>query len=419
MSKQDIRAGMFYDIRGKCYWLRMRDRFVPFTGRDCTLHLKNSGLSHQNFVGNLTEIEKSFLTAQTDRAVDYAAPLAGHDVGSFLTPDGRRVLVTSKPRLIEPKRGKWDNTQRFFDQLLNGQRDYLEAWLRFALESLEAGDFRPGQIMCLAGEAGCGKSYLQWCITQLFGGRSEDPLLWLRGDTKFNAELAEAEHWRIDDPGNATRADMRRTFGDALKRACINREISIHGKGAKAITLPLWRRITMSVNKEVENITALPPLDESMKDKVMLLMCSHADLSDEPLKNQKWFLAELPAIAYAVRNAPVPKSLRCPRMGIQSYHHAELVEALTCLAPEQQLIEIIDEHVFANANYLTPPFVGSAEKLKQELLQSPFRFTVEKLLYYSSACGVYLERLTKKHPARVSASRVEGKTRWKISPPGR
>jgi len=412
-SKQTVE--MFYDVKTGKYPVRLGDRYVPLSSGDVELHLRNVGISKENHDGVMNGLERAFFVTQTERSVDYSAPLAGHDLGAFRTSDGRRILVTSCPRLVEAKRGKWDWTRERFEELLGDQFEHFIAWLKCAVESLERRDFKPGQILILAGKPNCGKSFLQWCITQCFGGRCADPLLWLRGGTTFNGSLSEAEHWAIEDPGSATRGNVRRDFGDAIKRAVINREVFVHPKGGKGITVQLWRRLTMSVNEEVENISALPPLDDSMKDKVMMFKCGVATLSEDALLNQKRFRDELPALLYFCKQFNIPKALRCPRMGIVSFHHHELVEALTVLSPEQHLIELIDEVIFANGSIC--PFVGSAERLKQELMRSEFRLTVEKLLYYSSACGVYLERLSKRNPERVSSSRLEGKTRWTVKSP--
>lgn len=416
MSKKPS-VDMFYDIRTGKYPLKIGTRFVPLSSGDAELHLRATGISNKDYTADgFKETEKAFLVCQQERSVDFSAPLSGHAVGPFLTPDGRRVLVTSSPTLPQAKRGAWPAFRSVLNQLLGNQQDRFVGWLKASLVSLERRDFRPGQLLVFAGEPNCGKSFLQWCITQCFGGRSADPLLWLRGETKFNDELAIAEHWCIEDPGSATRADVRRNFGDAIKRAVINRDLMIHGKGKAGITLPIWRRLTLSVNGEAENVSALPPLDDSMKDKIMLFKCGIAELSEDRLENAEMFKSELPAFLHYVKSFEVDKKLRCQRMGVQSWHHPELIDALTSLSPEQHLIELIDEVVFQNANQLTPPWIGSAERLKQDLLKSEFRFTVEKLLYYSSACGVFLARLENKMPHRVSSARHDGKTRWTINP---
>lgn len=414
MAKKITALEMFYDIRSGKYPTRIGERFVPLSSGDAEIHLRATGISKDNWIDGLRETERTFLVCQQERGVDYSAPLAGHLPGPLELPDGSRILITSSPRLPVAKRGQWKFIRNYLDELLDGQAEHFMGWLQCAVVSLERRDFRPGQMYAFAGKSNCGKSLLQWIVSQCFGGRQADPLLWLRGSTKFNEDLAMAEHWAIEDPGNSSRSDVRRDFGDAIKRAVINRTIQVHGKGKTGYTVPVWRRVTMSLNDEEENITALPIMDDSMKDKVCLAKCGVATLPDDPLLIQRRVLEELPAFLFAVRQLEIPKALRCSRMGIQSWHHPDIMAALTTMSVEQQMLNLIDEHVFANANKLTGPWIGSAEKLKTELINSPFGFTAQKLLSFSSACGVYLARLAKRFPERITCTAKNGKTVWTI-----
>ena len=373
--------------------------------------MKAAGLSAQRCYDAPSETEAVLIDAQVNRYTDYANPISGHAMGAFQTPDGRRILITSEPSAPLAAKVNWDWLKGVIGDLLGTEQVYFFAWLKVARESLRKRDFRPGQCLCFIGKPDCGKSYLQWCITHILGGRSEDPLLWLRGGTTFNAELCEAEHWKIDDPGSVSRGDVRRDFGDAIKRAVINRDVSIHGKNAKGITLSVWRRLTISCNWE--NTTALPIIDESNGDKIMLFNCGQAKLHSDIGRNQSQFFKELPGLLRFLDNFEIPKNLISNRMGVVSHHNPEVLAELSSLAPELQLLELIDEVIFDGE--ASAVRYGS-EKLKQELLKSNFRFAAEKLLYYSSACGVLLQRLAVKFPNRVSFNKSDGRTLWTLYP---
>ena len=99
---------------------------------------------------------------------------------------------------------------------------------------------------------------------------------------------------------------------------------------------------------------------------------------------------------------------------MRSYQNPELLDLISELSPEIRLLNLIDEVLFEKAD---APWRGSAEQLEQLLYRSAFSFQVEKLLHFSTACGVYLARLAAKNnriePHKKGAHRVE----WLIRAP--
>ena len=402
------------------YLMRVGESFMQMDKRDVELHLRVAGLSKDKFVGQLNEIEKAFYVAQCERSVDYSGPLAGHNAGTFETGDGRKILVTVSPRLPCPKRGKWPKLEKFFDTLLGVECELFYAWTKCGFESLAKGDFRPGQLLALAGEAGCGKSLCQLLTTEILGGRVAKPYKYMTGATAFNGDLAQAEHWCIEDEHGSTDIRIRRAFGTAIKDVCANLNLSVHSKGKQAITLPTFRRITLSVNSENENMQIIPPLDASLADKIMLLSCNRAEVGNDRQKVWREFMAELPAFAWFILNEfEIPKANRCPRYGVKAFQNEKLAEELTAMSPEHRLMNLLDEVFFTKENRRewTADVDGTTEQIERWMRQSHFGSAVDKLLYFSSACGVYLQRLEKKCPERVSATRKNGKASWKIKPP--
>lgn len=408
---------VYYDQFSGGYWLKTdARRFLRLGTDDLKLHLRLAGLRKDEMVGPLNQLEKATTTAQLERAVDYAGPLAGHRCGLMETTDGRRILVTSEPKDVFTRSTadpECPHLEKFFGQLVGPvQLPFLLGWLKFARASLLAGDFRPGQMLALAGESGCGKSLLQALITEFLGGRMAKPYRYMTAQTPFNADLAGAEHLMIEDECASTDIRTRRAFGTAIKDFTVNSTQSIHAKGRTAVTLTTYKRLTLSVNNEPENLAILPPFDGSLDGKIILLKCAPARLAESREENWRKLAGELPNLAAYLQRWRVPKSLAEDRCGIKAYHHPELLEALNELAPEFRLLSLIDQCVKEF------PWSGSAEALEVELRNASggvFRWSIERLLPYPSACGTYLGRLAQKLPDRVRSTRSKGKTRWYLN----
>lgn len=397
------------------YWLRLENgRYLELSARDCKLHMQDAGLDldMQNTKGlKLGEVQ--ILDAQKNHYIDYAGALAGRRAGFFITPSGKRILVTMEASPIEPKRGKFEGIENFLGDLLGREQlPYFLCWLHVALDALRRGVNRPGQLVAFIGPPGCGKSFCHVLITRLLGGRSGKPYRYMTGQTTFNNELAEAEHLVIEDESAKINISARRDFGTAIKDWTVNEEISVHAKGRKAVMLSFFRRLSLSINGEAEDVIILPPLVSGVADKIMAFKCSPARLSENREKNIAMLTAELPGFAYMLSKYSVPKALRDPRFGVRAYHHPEILEMLGELSPEGRLESLIDEIIFPNEN--APPFRGTAEQLEKEMRSSAFSYAVDKLMSFSAAMGTYLARLEKKNPERYQKRKNNGRTVWLI-----
>ena len=410
---------LFFDQRAGSYWCPMESgEFIPLDTGQAKLHLRAGGLRLDAYVEGLSEVERALYVSQRERHCHYAGPLAGWQPGSFNTEDGRRVLVTSGPRLPAPKKGPVPWFDKFLGELLGGEQgQHFCLWLASALATQRSGSFRPGQLVALCGPSGCGKSLLQYIVTAALGGRSASPYLYMVGETTFNADLAQAEHWQIEDRASSTDIRTRRKFGAALKEAVVNRELSVHAKGRQAITLPTFRRVTLSTNDEPENLMILPPLDESIADKVCLYQCTAASVGEDRAKTWASVVKELPAFLAECLALRVPARWQCARYGVKAFHHPALLETLTAASPETRLLTLVDEIAFADTKH-GEPWVGTAAQLERQLLASTFGHAAGKLLYFSTATSVYLARLAAKLPRRVAFDRKKDKAAvWTITAP--
>lgn len=424
MSQKSKPIDLWYDAGSGSYWLRAAERYVRLDQTDAKKHLLYTGATIPEGVNGLTAFDTLFVRAQREQAVEYAGPLAGYPVGPMQTPDGGTVLVTSAARLPKPERDSghgWLGDVLF--QLCGEQREpfmRLCYWLRHAVTSLRDHTFAPGQMLCLAGPAGCGKTFAAVAIAELLGGRSAKAFDWMMGKSGFNGELAGAETWLIDDDDSQTDAKSRRSFGNAVKRCTVSGGLRIRKMHSEAVTLTTYRRIVLCVNSEAENLSILPILDDSILDKVFLVLCHHVSLlGPDKLENLRKLRAALPAFTGWLLSLRIPEKLKENRCAVLAWHDPHLLSILGDLSPETRLANLIDEVVFAkdDKGNRAELWTGPAELLEKSLRHSPFGFAVEKLLSFSSACGVYLARLSARHPDRFACTTVKGRKRWKISAP--
>jgi hypothetical protein len=61
----------------------------------------------------------------------------------------------------------------------------------------------------------------------------------------------------------------RKTFGARLKQIAANEKDTLHAKGKNAITSKPFRRLSISVNDEANNLDILPVLEDSLLDKIL------------------------------------------------------------------------------------------------------------------------------------------------------
>lgn len=425
-GKPPVPPDIRFDTRTSDYWLQLADgRYLRLDARNVKLHLMSNSIyiDEENDFG-LKSGDALLISIQKTRWIDYAGPLAGHKIGPFETPDGKRILVTSQARIIEPKSGDFAGIEKFITELFSSadQVNYVLCWLKISYDCLRTRNFRPGQFLMQAGPPGCGKSFFQELVTWVLGGRSAKPYRYMTGQTHFNSDLAAAEHLMIEDENPKSNITARREFGTAIKDWTVNDKISVHAKGREAVTLSFFRRLTGSVNDETENLMIMPPMDSSILDKVSLLKCHHATLSDKRQENLGMLRTELPGFLHMLKTLSVPRAMRDPRFGIRAYHNPEILEVLSETSPEARLLTLIDQCVafddLPESERKTGSmnvWRGTSEKLEARLRASPFAFAVDKLLPFTAAMGTYLSRLAHKKPERFTKLKSRGQTVWLIT----
>jgi hypothetical protein len=114
---------------------------------------------------------------------------------------------------------------------------------------------------------------------------------------------------------------------------------------------PFWR-VTITVNDKPENLMVLPPLDDSLEDKLLLLRAFKRQMpmptvtNDERRAFSNRLQSELPAFVHFLTTWEIPPALVSSRFGVAHFHHPELVEAINSLAPEQKLLNLLEVELF-------------------------------------------------------------------------
>ena len=414
----------FFDTGRNLYWIcNQRGGWIALNETQFKRVLRQRGISPKVPEGSyVSPLDERLIEIQQTCDVHYAGALAGHAAAIYEMGE-RRILVTESPRVIKPKAGGWRILRAFIDGLLGDlqvdQRPFLYGWLKVGFEALRAAMRRPGQALVIAGVHDCGKSLLQNLITLILGGRSARPYQFMSGLTPFNSDLFEAEHLMIEDDQASHDIRARRNFGAQLKNITVTEWQRCHAKNRVAISLaPFWR-LSISVNDEPENLMVLPPIDDSIEDKLIILRASKAPMPmpTATLEQRKAFWqrleGELPSFLFYLTQWEIPRELSSERFGIAHFHHPEILQAIDNLAPEFRLLNLIDDQLFRDGD---DAWEGTAEQLERLLTSenSSCRFEARRLFTFNTACGVYLGRLAKKYSDRVSYDRTSTARLWTI-----
>jgi hypothetical protein len=424
----------YYDHSRKVYWVEnARGCWIEVNETGLGRMLKSEGYPAKPTTELVSPKDRQIIRIQQENDVAYAGALAGYSKG-LIEQYGNRILVTTSPKLIIPQKGEFPVLaallENLFDDPKCDQRPYVFGWLKVALKSLESRRWRPGQALAIAGPPDSGKSLWQNLITLMLGGRAAKPYRYMSGATPFNSELFACEHLMIEDDVGSRDLRARREFGTRIKEFTVNETQSCHAKGRPAISLkPFWR-VTITLNEEPENLLVLPPIDESVADKIILLK-AHKRPMPMPTNTQEernifWtaLVAELPAFICHLLHWEIPADLRSERFGVKHYHHPDLLDAIDDLVPEKRLLEMFDacfEHSENDETFrikLKRPdeWEGTASELESMLVDSdsPVTFEARRLLNWHNATGTYLGHLARKFPQRVVPVRTAGSRRWRI-----
>ncbi len=417
----DEEPRFYYDKASRQYWRKNNyAEFVPVSETDLKRHCRKAGVDVDDYskeVFKFTRFDEMICNAQDKDAVDTVIPLSGHKCGLFTTEDKRKILVPRSTRLIVPKPGERKNFEGLLVELFGAkQLAYILAWLKVMLEDLRTFNpsaWRHHQMLVLAGPPNCGKSFFQSLVTLLVGGRSTDPYLWMVGKSNFNEDIAESEHLMMEDKQAFRDAKSRSAFAAVIKQMTVNSKTAIHGKGKKQFSAPCFRRLSISVNDDADYITALPALDDSIADKLMIFKCAPATMLPDYDENMSRFKVELPAfVHFLLSEFQIPEDMRSTRFGVHHYHNPEIADLLKQFEPHLRFKELLDAHFFKDGK--EPLSRLPASEIQRQLENGAYGSQARQLLPHSTACGQYLARLAKEEPSRFEKTRAKGYTFWTL-----
>lgn len=413
----------FIPDKNTYYWKRPDGAWEPRTETVTRMHLRAAGLAATKKKGQVvSEVESALITIHNQHVIAMALPLSGWTKG-VIDSNGQIVLVTKGCEPTEAKDVPWDNLRRYLFELIGKEPlRHLFGWWKRARMSIFGDKTLPGQVPIFIGPAGAGKSMLQSLTTSLLGGRSASPFGYMAGRTDFNADLFVADHLVIEDQF-FDKGKSRREFGARLKELAVNHVQTCHPKGRQKITLhPKWR-CSMSMNSEREHLSVLPPLDESILDKLMLIRTAEIPpFLDALLQTadgwEKWnkiMEDELSGLAHYIDGYMIPADIVSARYGVTAFHDAELLKEEAESSTENLLLGCIRHDLPTVTS--TPFWEGTANDLERTMCcpSMPSIRQTTKILSWNGALGTFLARLEKQHPAIFSRRRVKGKRVWRIN----
>lgn len=366
-------------------------------------------------------VNEAFGEIEIARAVDWKGNIAGERRG-LLRFNGQRFLIDQGPKIIEPSEGQTPLLEAILSQAFPDAkaRMVFELWLAGRYVAVREAKHVPSPMMVLAGKPNAGKSLLAFITKEILGGRAADPMTAWRGQLPWNDDLLGSELLLIDDSVGSSDPRARKEFGDRFKEAIYAGSVSIKKRNQTALTMrPVWATM-VCCNDLPDNLSVIPPLDETIDDKISLLKVSPivtpmaATTPGEKSAFASAIKAELPAFLDRILKLETPDELKDSRAGVIAWKDPELLEVISQLSPETQLEELL-ALAFAKG-FLQPGWMSAAE-LKSVLFNSMIRGQAEKLLNYTPNCGKYLSSLLGSGSAIVKDSKiVNGTTQYLLSP---
>ena len=402
--------------------------WIPINDTRVAVYLKQHGFAeYMKDPFGVSTLERALHTVVTTQNVHFAGQVSGFKPG-LTDICGKRVLITTGPHLVEPRNGAFPTLLHMLEQMLMDpdhghiQWNLFCGWIKAAYEALRDGANRPGLVMVLCGRAGSGKSFLQTLVTKILGGRSANPYPYMTGRTDFNLDLIGAEHMAIDDESSERDIKSRQSFGQHCKKMAVGHTVTLHGKGRDAISVERFTRISICLNDDPHDLMVLPPMEDSIREKFLILKIHPATFPDmeQPDAFSKFkalIHTELPMfLHYITKVFTVPKDLCSARYGVHNWQHPALLLDLEDLHPWRRLVELID-HV---RPWAVEPFAGDCWTGTVQDLEDILRSKAPAragLLRGPQGTGMDLGSAKQRIPDRISSRKTMGRTLWMIRKP--
>lgn len=214
-----------------------------------------------------------------------------------------------------------------------------------------------------------------------------------------------------DDDAVSKDHRARVQFAKRIKNALFSSSLRVRGMFRVAFDCAPVHALVIATNDKPDDIRVLPELDESMKDKIILLKTSRAHIPSDPEKHEESIRnainAALPGFLYLLDRRPMAGAYNRGRL--KCFWHPEILAAIKYLSPEQQFFELIQQVGKVGMTIrMEGQWQGTAADLSALLTDkdSPTCQIATKLLYWPGACGTYLTRLAEDEGTGISLGRL-------------
>lgn len=315
----------------------------------------------------------------------------GHAVffptGLIRAPDGRRVLNISTRVPLSPSeergiewgpKGQIPFLSSFYEHLFPVEvaRIAWLGWLGYAYSGVVARRPAQGQVACVAGPPGVGKSMQsQGILSPLFGGCA-DAAAYLHGKDSFGGELFESFLLRSDDNGLFTDPRTRAGAAERMKALAANAEQRVHAKYMMPTLMPWFGRLVLTMNCDPDSLSQMPELTSSIEGKISLFRTGDIPAPELSL-GREWVEAtlakELAFFARWLLEHP-PKQLGAEldsRYGVAAYHDPLLLAESRAQSSTAIVRDILDD--WRKTQPAPGPWRGTIAQLRMEMAGCPAR----------------------------------------------
>lgn len=417
---------VYYDAPSGKYLLQVGRAFHTFGRRSpiVTGVTRYLASSYEDAKELKNAVAASIASREIDGAIQWSGSIAGHKVGRTTDSSGLPILITSEPVQPNPIHGSFPTIENIIVEAFPNDTalEVFMSWLSSRYKSVQAAQHVPAPMLVLAGEVNSGKSLLSWIVGVMLGGRTANPWSAWSGNMLWNDDLVGNELLLIDDCAGNPDIRARRAFGAAFKEAMYPQAVQLRKRHQSSVSVrPVWS-VLVCCNDTPEALNVIPPLEPDVSDKIALLHVSKVTLPIDTStaygrdQLQRMIKAEAEAFAHELVNWQVPEHLRDSRSGILAWRDPELLCKVDSTSPEKQLLELLRITTDLTGNrydiWNDLPCSLTATEVQARLLQSAsiVKTQAHQLLSYSSACGIYLQKLTRYDESGIT---ISGKTKTK------
>lgn len=366
---------------------------------------------------------------ELDQAIDWAGKIAGYPRGIF-DYQGRTFLATEGPIIPDSQEGDCPLHLDIIRQAFpheDGKKVFL-GWLRDGVQAVRKSIHHSAPMLVLAGERNAGKSLLAYIVKKCLGGRATNPMTAWSGKLPWNDNILGSELLLIDDSEASTDPRSRRRLGARFKETIYSGDLEINTRSKDAITMRPVSRVMVCCNETPENLSVIPPLEEGIEDKIILIKVRKivTPMPAKEVDEKKAFRAalhvELPMFLRFLEEQVTPEHLQDSRDGVTAWKDQDLLTALNGISPEnklEQLIALCMDKGHFSLDEGESEFMKAAElQAKLQDRDSPAYSQAGKLLEYHPNCGRYLSALLNSGSPYVTESKkVTGIAQYKITRP--